>query len=145
DVPLLGHLHGRGEWTTVAREQKVATIRVQAVFSVDQIAMLLKQPLHAVGAALFLIRGEREDDVAIGLVALLTPANHVGEENGGAIFDVVGAAAVEEAVFFDHLKRVGGPIGAGGFDDIEMSEQQERLALAGSVNARDQVFLARFG
>ena len=82
-------------------EFEVAGIGVEAEFGVDQVAMVLDQPVHAVRISVFFVRGEGHDDVAVRLPALLLPANHVGGEDGVAVLHVLGTAAVEVAVFFD--------------------------------------------
>ncbi len=54
-------------------------------------------------------------------------------------FVVAGAAAVKVTVFFEELKRIDGPVFTLGFDDVNVGEQEERLALACAVIARNEI------
>ena len=105
--------------------------------------MIFEQPVNAIGGAAFFVGGEREDEIAIGLVILLLQANEGGGEKCVAIFYVARAAAVVVAVFFDELEGVHGPVFAARFDHIEMADEENRFLRAGAANARDQVAFAR--
>ena len=48
------------------RSGYAAGIGVQRELGVDQIAMVLQQPIDAVGFAALLIGGQREDEIAVG-------------------------------------------------------------------------------
>ena len=135
----------RGQHALVAVSLEFAAVEIDAVFGVDPVAMIFHQPIDAVEIAAFFVGGEREDQVAIGLVVLFLHANEVGDEDGVAFLHVVGAAAVEVAVFFNELKRIGGPVFAARFDDVEMADEEDRLALTGAVDAGDEIFLAVVG
>ena len=129
----------------VAVSFEFAAVEIDAVFGVDPIAMIFHEPIDAVEIAAFFIGGEREDQIAVGLVVLFLHANEVGDEDGVAFLHVVGAAPVEVAVFFDELKGIGGPVFAARLDDVEMADEEDWFALAGAVDARDEIFLAVVG
>ncbi len=70
---------------------------VERELSVDQIAMILKQPVDAVvGTTAFLVGGERDDDVAIRLEAFTLVANEVGDPDRCLRFVVASAATIED-------------------------------------------------
>ena len=107
--------------------------------------MILEQPDDAVVGAGFFIGGQRENQIAIGAIAFFFQPNKIGDQNCVAVFDVFGAAAVEVAFLFDELERIGGPIFAAGFDNVEMADEQDRRANARAVNAHDKIAVARIG
>ncbi len=122
-----------------------AAVEIDAVFGVDPIAVIFHKPIDAVEIAAFFVGGQREDQVAIGLVVFFLHANEVGDEDRVAFLHVVGAAPVEVAVFLNELERIGGPVFAARFDDVEMADEEDRFALTGAVDARDEIFLAVVG
>src|ERR1700675_1406539 len=50
-----------------------------------------------------------------------------------------GAAAGEEAVLFDELEGVHGPVLAFGFDDVGVGEEEDGFLCAGAVVADDEI------
>ncbi len=92
--------------------------------------MVRQQPAHAVMRRIrqLLVGGEREDDVAVGLEALLHVGEHVGDEDRRHGLVVDHAAAAEIAVDLVQLERIGVPVRALGFHDVEMREEEQRLA-----------------
>ena len=103
---------------------------VQAELGVDQVALVLEQPLDAVVRATALFVGrERDDDVAIGLEAFALVANQVGDPDRRLRFVVADAAAVEVAVFFGETNG--------------SMLQSSRLASTTSVCASSRIGLAR--
>ena len=102
-----------------------AGVGVEHIRGVDQIAMVLQQPVHAVRFAAFLVGGEGEDQVAVGAVVFTVEADEVGDQDGVVHLHVLGAAAIEVAVFLDELEGVGGPVGAAGFDDVQVADESE--------------------
>ena len=119
-----------------------AAVGIDDVFGVDETALVLDEPVDAVRLAAFFVGGEREDEIAIGLVAFFLEADEGGDENGIALLHVLRAAAVVVAVFFDELEGIGGPVFTARFHDIEMTDEENRLLLARSVQADDEVLLA---
>ena len=107
--------------------------------------MVLEQPLDPERVAVedFLVGLERQDDVAIGLVALLLVADQVGDKGRRHVFVVAAAARIEIAVLLDQLERIDRPVLAVGRHHVEMRHQQDRLARAGAAQPRDQIALAR--
>src|SRR5580693_1259883 len=99
--------------------------------------MVLDQPGDAVECAALFIGGERQDQVAIGLVMLLLQAKKGRDQKRVAILDVSCAAAVKVAVLLDELERVDRPVLAARFDDVQMAYEQQRFLRARAVNARD--------
>ena len=114
-----------------------AAIVIQNKFRIDQLAMVLQQPVSAIRLAAFFVGGEREDNVAVGDEAFLLHPDQRRDHDRVAVFHVLGAAAVVVAVLLHELKRVGGPVFAAGFDYVEMSDQKKRLVLAGTVQPDD--------
>src|ERR1700689_361521 len=98
--------------------------------------MIFDEPVDAaVGAAAFFVGGEGDDDVAVGLEAFLLVLDQVGDPDGGLRFVVTGAAAVEVAVFFGEDEGIERPVFAFGFNNVGVSEEQERFFLAPAVGA----------
>ena len=108
---------------------------------IDQVAVVLDEPVRAVAAAALLVGGEREDDVAVGLVALLLHAQQRCHHDGIVALHVRGATAVEVAVLLGELEGIEVPVLAVRLDDIDVPDQQHRLVLACAVQAHDQVLL----
>ena len=115
---------------------------IETKFRVDQIAMILDEPVDAVErTAAFFIGGEGDDEVAVGNESFLFVLNQIGDPDGGLGFVVAGAAAIEVTVLFEELKGIDGPVFALGFNDVNMGKQEERLALAGAVIAHNEIEL----
>jgi hypothetical protein len=123
---LFARLHFVGQVLPLAHVAAAAF--VDRVLGVDQIAMVLDQPVDAVEVAAFLVGGERENQIAIGRVAFLPEPNQVGDELRRHRLVVAGAAAVEEAVPLQEDERIERPVLALRFDDVEVGEQEQRLA-----------------
>src|SRR5712671_1331739 len=125
--------------------QSDAAALVQCEFGIDQIAMVLEQPLdpQRVTVKDFLVGLERQDDVAIGPVAFLLVANEIGDKGRRHVFVVARAAGIEIAVLLRQLERLARPVLAAGRHDVEMRHQQDRLARAGAAQPGDQIALAR--
>ena len=104
-----------------------AAIGIEHKVAVDQVAMILQQPINAVRCAAFFVCRKGENDVAIGLKPSLLQADESGHRNGVAVFHVLRASSIEIAVLLDKLKRIRGPVLTAGFDDIQMSNGQDRL------------------
>ncbi len=98
---------------------------------------------RASASRILLVGLEREDDVAVGLIAFLLVADHVRDERRRHVFVVARAASVEIAVLLDELEGIGGPVLRLRFDDVDMGEEEDRLARAGAVQPGDEVALAR--
>ena len=91
--------------------------------------MVLEQPVDAVRGASLLVRGEREDDVAVRDEALLFQADEIGNGDGVAVLHVLRAAAVVVAVLLDELKGVRAPILLARLHHVEMADDQDGLEL----------------
>ena len=122
-----------------------AAIGVEDEVGVDEFALVLQKPIHAVGLAAFFVRGEGEDNVTVRDVTFLLKADERGAHDGVAVFHVLGATAVEVSVFLNELKGIGGPVFAAGLDHVEVTDKQDGLVLSGAVQARDHVLLAVVG
>src|SRR5262249_12003925 len=70
-------------------------------------------------------------------------ANQVGSQDRGHRLVVAGPTAVEEAVLLEEHERIERPVLALRLDDVEMGDEEERLARAGAAIAGDQIVLAR--
>ena len=130
DRDLLGGLHAVADRLAVLQPDAAAL--VQREFGVDQVAVVFQQPLNAerVGVQNLLVGLQRQDDVAIGLVAFLLVADHVGDEGRRHELVVAAAARVIIAVLLDQLERIERPVLAPGRHHVEMRQQQDRLARA---------------
>src|SRR5947209_1753046 len=98
-----------------------ARVYVQGEFGVDQIAMILKKPPDSVGGSSFFIGGEGDNQIAGGPVAFLAESDQRRDEKCIALFDVLCAAAVKKSILLDELERIGGPVLAARFDDVEVA------------------------
>ena len=129
----------------LAVAQRAAAAFVDGELGVDQVAMVIEQPVRAVVRRIgqLLVGGERQDDVAVGLEAFLGILDQVGDEDRRHRLVVDRAAAAEIAVDLLQLERIEIPVLALGLDHVDMGDQQERLARAGAAQPRDQVALAR--
>ena len=146
EVEILVHLLARLDLVgqVLALPHVAAAAFVDRELGVDQILVVLHQPVDAVEGAAFLVGRERQNQIAIGREAFLLQANQVGDELRRHRLVVARAAAVEEAVLLEERERIERPVLALGLDDVEMREQQQRLAArAGAARARDQVALLR--
>src|ERR1700674_372633 len=78
-----------------------AAALVQREFGIDQVAMVLEQPLDAEAIAVqnFLVGLERNDDIAVWLVALLLVANKIVDKGRRHVLVVAAAAGIEITVF----------------------------------------------
>ena len=118
------------------RDWKSPLSVLMRVFGIDQIASMLQQPLHAVlEVRSFLVRRERQDNVAPRCPALALPADEIRGEDGGTILDVLRPAAVEIAVAFRQSEWIEarGPVLGTRLDDIEMGQEKNRLLTVGAV------------
>src|SRR5580704_6122135 len=106
--------------------------------------MIFQQPIHAVvRPTAFFVRGEGYDDVPVWLKPFAFVLNEIGDPNGRLGLVIAGAAAVEEPILFEKLKRVGAPVFSFGLDDIDVCEQKDRFAPAGAVIANDKIAFLR--
>src|SRR5262249_41875689 len=135
-IQLLGGLYAVPGGLAVLHRDAAAF--VQRELRVDQLAVVLEQPADAVFVAVadFLVGGQRENEVAVGAIALLFEADEGGDQGGGHVFVVGGAAGVEVAVLLDELIGIGGPVLAFSFYYVDVGEEEYRFVLAGAVQAR---------
>ena len=144
-VELLAGVDGEDGGFAVV-QLHAAAVGVEDEFGVDQVAVVLDQPVDAVRLAALFIGGEREDDVAVRTEAFALQAEEGLDQDGVGLLHVLGAAAVEVAVFLgDELEGIGGPVVAARFDDVEMADEQDGLLAACAVVAHDEVLLAVVG
>ena len=140
---LLRGLHDVEERLAVAGH--AAPTLVQHDTGIDQIAMVLDQPLDAVGRATFLVRRERDDDVAIGNVPFTLQTKDVGGEDRRHRLIVGRPATVVVAVLFREYEGIefGRPIRLECLDDVDVRQKQQRLVgRAGTaMNPRDDIVL----
>ena len=130
-----------------SRFRLTAAALVEAVLRIDERALIRDQPLDTVVVAAFLIRREREDDVAIGHESLLLHAQEVGDEDRGHRLVVGRASAIVVTVLFDELERIeiGRPVFFLGFDDVDVRKEQKRLQTRRATPSvsHDEVAFAR--
>lgn len=120
-----------------------ASVGIQAIDRINQVAVVSHQPIHSVEAASFFISREGNDDIPVRLKTLLLHANEVGYQESVSGLDVVGAAAVKIPVQLGEFKGIESPVLASCLNYVQVREQQNGLAHAGPAQARDQVSLAR--
>jgi hypothetical protein len=143
-IDLFGSLHGQVDGLAVL-DVAAAGIGVHAKLSVDQVAMLLDEPIHTVGRAAFLVGGKGEDEIARGFELFALDAQEGGDECGVVAFHVGGAASVEVAVLFTKDEGVRGPVGAAGLNDVEVSQEEDGTRGSRSEQADYKVALADDG
>ena len=144
EVDLFGGLHGHVDGLAVL-DVAAAGIGIDAELGVDEVAMLFDEPIDAVGRAAFLVGGEGEDEIAGGLEVFALHAQEGSDEGGVVALHVGGAAAVEVAALLAEDEGVEGPIGAAGFDDVEVSEEEDGTRGAGAAEADHEVAFAGDG
>ena len=144
-IDLLGELDREAEGLAVAQCAPAAL--VDGELGVDQLAVVLQQPAHAIVRRIrkLFVGREREDDVALGLVARSDIADHVGDEDRRHRLVVDGPASAEIAIGLLQLEGIEVPVLTLCLHDIEMGEKQKRPAHAGAAQSRHQVPLARTG
>jgi hypothetical protein len=96
---------------------------VQRELGVDEIAVVVDQPLHAHAISIedLLVGLEHNEYVPIGFAAFPPVTNKVGNERGRHELIVACPAAVEEAIVLQQLERIDRPVLTLCFDRIEMS------------------------
>ena len=92
----------------------------------------------------FLATGQSQLDGAPGLIPRPPVADQRIDENSGHGLVVHGASCIKIAVFLNQRKRVAFPVLAPGLHHVDMSEQENRVAVGfGTAKACDQVALLR--
>ena len=143
-VGLLGQSDVIGN--TLAIHTLAAAAFVQRVIGLNQFALVLQQPVDAVvRSAAFFVRSQRDNQIAIRFEAFALIPDQIRNPDGRLRFVIGGSASVEVAVLFNELERVHAPVLALRLHDIDVGQQQNRLARAGSVVANHQVVLGVFG
>ena len=124
-------------------DRRFPSIRIHHERRVNQVAVLLEQPRHAVRVAGLLVGGKRGDDVVLRHDAFLLQTDEVGEHRGGLPLHVNGAAPVEPALPLGELKWIERPVLAPGFDHVKMSDEQDSSAHTSTAQTHDDVRLLR--
>ena len=125
---------------------KIAAVRVQGIFRIDQVPMVLQQPVDAVLVAVELfVRRERQHQIPRRDPTFLLRADEVRDRDRGGSLHVLGAAPVEVSVALDELERIeiGRPVLFRRLDHVQVPENQDGFGLAAAVQARDDILLAR--
>jgi len=114
--------------------------------AVEQLTMVLGDPVRTELAAGLLIGEEGQDDVAFGSPALVVPVAHHREHHRAHVLHVDRAAAPHVAVVHLSGQRVDLPVGGRGRHDVEVAvHQQGRPAGVGPGDAAEQIGPARLG
>ena len=122
DYVLLADLHVIRQ--SLAIRHLTPAALVEAKLSLDQIAPVLDQPIDAVvRPAAFLIRRERDDDVAVRAKSFLLVADEIRDPQRGLGLVVRGAAAIEEAGAFVKLERIHAPVIPARLHHVGMGQQ----------------------
>ena len=124
-IQLLGRHDLHGQRLAVIGDD-AARFRVQRVLGIDEVSMILQEPIHPVRRAALFVGRERQDDVAIRNEPLLLQSNEIGDHDGIAGLHVLRAATVVVAVLLDELKRIGGPVLGSRFDHVEVADDENR-------------------
>src|SRR6266567_4069299 len=85
-------------------------VGVNHKFRINQITMILDQPVNTVELATFFISRKGENDIAIRNETPLLHLDEGGDHNRSAVFHILCAAAIKIAILLDKLKRIGSPI-----------------------------------
>src|SRR5215212_5256889 len=125
---LFGRLQTKAERLTVARESAAARVGVERELGFRPLAPFGRAELRALALSL-LVAGEKEHYVAVGLEPLGAQFHKGDHRRDQPALIVPASAAVEVAVFLDQLERVGRPVARQGFDDVHVSEDEDRLGL----------------
>src|SRR5438270_7745191 len=142
DVILFAGLHSQQHTFAMFRFE-VARIGVDAVFRVDPVAMILCEPLCAVGFTASFVSRKIDDEVTRGNPAFFLQANKSGDQDGVALLNVRGAAAIEKAIHFVELEWIHGPILRQGLYHVEVRDKQDRLARTAPAQADNKILLIR--
>ena len=120
-----------------------ARVRIDRERRLHQLGPMVDQPLHAIGlqAAALLVVGEGDHDVLVRRVALLLEADEGSRHGRNVRLHVRGAAAVEPAVLLREGEWIEAPVLPHRGHDVEVHDVQDRLRLALTPEARDQVLL----
>jgi hypothetical protein len=140
-IDLLGVLNGHAKRLSVA--QRTLPAFVDGEFGVDEVSMVIEQIVCAVvrGIRKLFIRRERQNDVTIGLEALLGIFDEVGDEDRRHRLVVDRTTGAEKSVDLLQLERIERPVLAPRFDHV--GDQEDRLARPGAAQPRHHVALAR--
>src|SRR5215472_13319208 len=87
NVVLLARLHAQKQALAVLGFE-IAGISIDAIFGVDQIAMILNKPLHAVGLPTFFVGSERQNQIAGGNPAFFFETQKVCYQFGVSLLDI---------------------------------------------------------
>jgi hypothetical protein len=119
-VDLLGRFDV-GDHGAAVLEFDAAGVGVDDVGRVDEVAVMLDEPLGSVELAALFIGGEGKEDVAPGLESLAMNLQKCPHQRGIGVFHILRATAVKVAVLFNELKRLGGPVGAESLDYVHVA------------------------
>src|SRR5262249_10796918 len=125
-------------------DDKIAGIRVDAILCVNELAMVLEQPLDAVRFAAFFVGGKGKDQVARRDPAFALEANKAREQQRVTVFYVAGAAPVEVASGFGELEgiEVRRPILLERLHHVEVTEEENWFSvLIPSAQTHHQIVL----
>ena len=135
---LLGGLHvERGHLS--AAQLTPTRIDVDRVVGRHELAPVLEQPRDTIDGSAFLVGRQRQNQVAVGHPLFLSQADECRHERRRPAFLILRAAAVEVAVLLVEHERVHRPVFTLRRDDIEMGDEQDRLARALATITNDQV------
>ena len=113
-----------------------ASVGVNGYGRIYQVKAIFQQPVDAILAGYFLVRGESYNDVPIRRESLLFEANQIRHQAGGFARDIDRPAAVKETVAFSEFERIESfrPVFFARFDDVQTlsgAVTQEPAAIIG--------------
>ena len=141
-IDLLGSFH-IGFDSLAVLQVNSTRVRINHKRRVHKLAMILHQPIGAVEVAAFFIRRKRQNQVAPGLVALAMQPQKGRNQRGIGVLHVLRAAPVIITILLDKLERVGMPVLGQRLDNIHVAEKEHWLVRARSMNAYNEILLAR--
>ena len=109
--------------------------------------MLSHQPVSTVEFAPLFVRGQRQDQVALGLISFTMQTQKRRHQRGVGVLHVLRATAVKITVLLNELKRIGGPIGAQSLHHVHVAEEKNGLfgRRSGSAETDNEILFALVG
>src|SRR5208337_2696230 len=124
--------------------QRHAAALVERKVRIDQITMIGEKPIdaHSIGIEDFFVRFQGDDDVSIGLKSLLLVPDKGGDKGRSHELVVGCSPAIKVTVLLHKLERIGRPILPLGWNNVEMSEQQDRFTGAAATKSGNEIAFA---
>jgi hypothetical protein len=139
---LLRRIHHQCDRLVVLQES-TAAVGIDAIFGIDQVAMLRHEPVDAVCRTTLFVGGQSQDQVARRTEIPLLHAQECGHQHSVVALGVLGAASVEESALLDEFERVDTPVAAQRFDDVQVSDKEDRFRRTCTAQAHYDISFSR--